>query len=134
MSSYGAQVLPRLFASLTAPVEQVQIKCLYALNCFCDQLGDDIIPYLEPMMQQLSHMLQTGNQQIKENTVLAIAAAAVAAGKVCGCMCGCGVFWHNGIELVLTSVTRAYDGAKSIILSSRGGFGVRRSSQVASVS
>lgn len=81
MSSYSAEVLPLLFESLGAPVEDVQIKCLYALNCFCDQLGDDIIPYLDPMMRQLSHMLQTGNQQIREHTVLAIAAAAVAAGK-----------------------------------------------------
>ena len=85
MSSYSAQVLPLLFASLNAPVEDVQIKCLYALNCFSDQLGDDIIPYLDPMMRQLSHMLQTGNQQIREHTVLAIAAAAVAAGKVRWC-------------------------------------------------
>lgn len=82
MSAYSKEVLPRLFASLSAPDEQVQIKSLFALNCFSDQLGDDIIPYLPEMMQHLGVMLQKGSLQVRENTVLAIAAAAVAAGKV----------------------------------------------------
>jgi hypothetical protein len=82
-------VLPRLFASLQAPSEQVQIKSLYAMNCFSDQLGDDIIPYLPAMMQQLALMIQTGSLTVKENTVLAIASAAIAAGKVRACVCVC---------------------------------------------
>lgn len=82
ISAYKDDVLPRLFASLQAPSEQVQIKSLYAMNCFSDQLGDDIIPYLPAMMQQLALMIQTGSLTVKENTVLAIASAAIAAGKV----------------------------------------------------
>ena len=37
--------------------------CRYALEAFCENLGDEIVPYMDPLMEKLLLLLRTANRQ-----------------------------------------------------------------------
>lgn len=75
-------VLPLIFQALGDPTEKVRMASCYALESFTENLGEEILPYLEPLMAKLVEILQSGKREIQEIAISAISASASAAGKV----------------------------------------------------
>ena len=57
------QVLPCIFTVLNDATEQVKEKSCYALEAFCEHLGEDIVPFLQPLLARLSDLLQHGSRK-----------------------------------------------------------------------
>ena len=54
----------------------------YALETFCETLGEDVLPYLPPLMQNLLQLLQLpgeGHQHVRELALSAVGALGNAA-------------------------------------------------------
>ena len=43
---------------LNDATEKVKEKSCYALEAFCENLGDDILPFLQPLLERLTGLLQ----------------------------------------------------------------------------
>ena len=74
-------MLPRIFTVLNDATEQVKEKSCYALEAFCENLGDDIVPFLEPLLSRLSELLKVGSRKTQEMCVSAIASVVAAGGN-----------------------------------------------------
>src|SRR5262249_25958567 len=72
---YYKDVLPSIFNMLNDPTEKVRMGSCYALEAFCEYLGDEIIPYLEPLMTKMVQLLQVNNKEIQELAISAISSA-----------------------------------------------------------
>jgi len=71
--TYHNVIMPVLLSSLHDPVERVKIKCCFALELFCTNLeGDEVLPYVESLMTNFMHLVQTGSRPIQETVVAAI--------------------------------------------------------------
>ena len=46
-------MLPCIFTVLNDATEQVKEKSCYALEAFCEHLGEDIVPFLQPLLVSL---------------------------------------------------------------------------------
>ncbi|GFN80012.1 importin-4 [Plakobranchus ocellatus] len=83
ISQYAAQLLPLLFVYLNKSMEEVEknpkglVKSHYALETFCENLGDGILPYLHDLMSYLLNVLR--NCQLAKPKELAISAIGGAA-------------------------------------------------------
>ena len=75
-------MLPRIFTVLNDATEQVKEKSCYALEAFCENLGDDIVPFLEPLLSRLSELLKVGSRKTQEMCVSAIASVVALVGTV----------------------------------------------------
>ncbi|EOD25312.1 hypothetical protein EMIHUDRAFT_469192 [Emiliania huxleyi CCMP1516] len=61
---------------------EVQGRACYAIEAFCEHLGSDIQPFLAPLLERLTTLLQhTAERPTQERCVSAIAAVAVGAKK-----------------------------------------------------
>ncbi|KAG8096702.1 hypothetical protein GUJ93_ZPchr0013g37856 [Zizania palustris] len=60
LSQYES-VLPCILNALEDPSDEVKAKSYYALAAFCEDMGEDILPYLEPLMCRLVVSLQVCN-------------------------------------------------------------------------
>ena len=58
---------------------KVQAKCCFALETFCENLGDEIVPFLEPLMARLCALLRAAPRDTQEICVSAIASVALAS-------------------------------------------------------
>ena len=65
---------------LNDATERVKEKSCYALESFCENLGDDIVPFLQPLLERLTHVLQTSKHATQEMAISALASVAMAAG------------------------------------------------------
>ena len=103
-------MLPCIFTVLNDATEQVKEKSCYALEAFCEHLGEDIVPFLQvhtcthyllwptyyglathhslftlpflqPLLARLSELLQHGSRKTQEMCVSAIASVAMAAAE-----------------------------------------------------
>ena len=55
---------------------------MFALECFCENLkNDNILPYLEGLMGQMSLMIANGSLAAQEKALCVVAAAAESAGE-----------------------------------------------------
>ncbi|XP_033113593.1 importin-4-like [Anneissia japonica] len=86
ISKYHSHILPLLFrylglASETADKDPAGItRTYYALEMFCENLGDELLPYLPALMEKLLHSLQTSKAvHTRELAISAIGATANAA-------------------------------------------------------
>ncbi|XP_071959189.1 importin-4-like [Antedon mediterranea] len=86
ISKYHSHILPLLFrylglASETADKDPAGItRTYYALEMFCENLGDELLPYLPALMEKLLHNLQTSTAvHTRELAISAIGATANAA-------------------------------------------------------
>lgn len=86
ISQYASQLLPILFMYLNKSMEEVEknpkglIKSHYALEVFCENLGDGILPYLPDLMGYLLNVLKNSPlTKPKELAISAIGGAANAA-------------------------------------------------------
>lgn len=83
IAKYHDQVLPRLMDMLSNPQEEAQVKrrAVFATECFCEYLGDEIQPYLGDMMARLQAII-VGNfdPEIKVCAINAVTAVATTAG------------------------------------------------------
>lgn len=89
ISLYASQILPVLFDYLATLCSQPQEKgkdpvCLdrifYALEMFCENLGDELLPYLPTLMERLFAALTPNNSvHLRELALSCIGAAAIAA-------------------------------------------------------
>ena len=66
---------------LNDATERVKEKSCYALESFCENLGDDIVPFLEPLLSRLSELLKAGSRKTQEMCVSAIASVCAAGWK-----------------------------------------------------
>ena len=60
--------------------EKVKEKSCYALEAFCENLGDDILPFLEPLLEKLTQLLQNSSSDTQQMAISALASVALAAG------------------------------------------------------
>ena len=58
---------------------KVQAKCCFALETFSENLGDEIVPFLEPLMARLCALLRAAPRDTQEICVSAIASVALAS-------------------------------------------------------
>ena len=66
---------------LNDATEKVKEKSCYALESFCENLGEDIVPFLQPLLERLTHMLQTSRHETQQMAISALASVALAAGS-----------------------------------------------------
>jgi hypothetical protein len=77
---HHSAILPVVFQLLADGQKQVQGTSCYVLECFCQNLeSDNILPFLQELMERLVLLLQTGRKQVQEMAIAAISATAVAA-------------------------------------------------------
>ncbi|RUS88757.1 hypothetical protein EGW08_003474 [Elysia chlorotica] len=86
ISQYASELLPLLFLYLNKSMEEVEknpkglVKSHYALEMFCENLGDGILPYLPDLMGYLLNILKNCPlAKPKELAISAIGGAANAA-------------------------------------------------------
>ncbi|KAJ7385022.1 Importin 4 [Desmophyllum pertusum] len=85
ISKYSADILPLLFERLVNTSESGQslasvTRTYYALETFCENLGEGILPYLPTLMEKLLLALSPSTSaQMKELAISAVGAAANAA-------------------------------------------------------
>ena len=65
---------------LNDATEKVKLKSCYALEAFCENLGDDILPFLQPLLERLTQLLQNSGHETQQSAISAIASVALAAG------------------------------------------------------
>ena len=72
---------PRASQVLADGNETVRERACYALEAFCDELGDKIVGYLPHLMPRLVELVahEGGKQHIRERCASAIASVAMAA-------------------------------------------------------
>ena len=75
-------MLPFLFESLNDPTQEVRLGSCYAIEAFCENLGEEILPYLQPLMEKLIDLLRNGDKEIQQLAISAISSTAVAAKAV----------------------------------------------------
>lgn len=75
------KVVPMIIASMNNAPHHLIMKCCYALEAFCESLGEKMTQHLELVMRKLVELLQTGDTEVREIAVAAIAAAADAASR-----------------------------------------------------
>ncbi|XP_032225458.1 importin-4 [Nematostella vectensis] len=86
ISTYSTQILPLLFSHLGYSTSNNKdqssstTRTYYALETFCENLGQGIIPYLPALMDKLMSVLSSSqNNHLKELAISALGAAANAA-------------------------------------------------------
>lgn len=67
---------------LRDPMESVVLRCCYALEAFCESMGDKIVPYLAAFMEHMGEVMRTKGIETQEVAVSAISSATVAAGPL----------------------------------------------------
>ncbi|XP_037085463.1 importin-4-like [Pollicipes pollicipes] len=86
ISKYAAELMPVLYsylASITATLQSAEKdppgcdRMFYALETFCETLGEEVLPYLPPLMQHLLQLLQLPAD--KHAHVLELAISAIGA-------------------------------------------------------
>ena len=65
--------------ALNDATEKVKEKSCYALEAFCENMGDDILPFLAPLVTRLTELLRCSSRRTQEMSVSAIASVAMAA-------------------------------------------------------
>ena len=55
---------------LNDATENVKEKSCYALESFCENLGPDIVPFLQPLLERLTNLLQTVSPRARVQTPL----------------------------------------------------------------
>ncbi|EKX50352.1 hypothetical protein GUITHDRAFT_104162 [Guillardia theta CCMP2712] len=76
------QVLPGIFRTLqeeAAP--NVRRGAMFALDAFCENLGEELEPYLEELMRKMLELLHGDSLEIRELAISAIASAAGSSGE-----------------------------------------------------
>ena len=63
----------------SGPRLAVKEKACYAVEAFCEDLGDKIAPFLQPLTERLGALLQVGSRQTQGRCASAIASVALAA-------------------------------------------------------
>ncbi|XP_072013320.1 importin-4-like [Amphiura filiformis] len=117
ISKYHADLLPLLFdylskASQTADEKPKGItKTYYALEMFCENLGNDLLPYLPTLMERLLLTLQNSSSvHVKELAISAIGATANAAKEHML------PFFGAVMEQLKVYLTSSYDSGDALIL------------------
>ena len=64
---------------LNDATEKVKEKSCYALEAFCENLGEDIVPFLQPLVTRLMEMLRGSSRKTQEMSISALASVAMAA-------------------------------------------------------
>lgn len=87
ISKYASEILPLIFQYLGRATNEVDknpkglVKSYYALEMFCENLGEGIQPYLQPLMEHLLSVLKVPTTSVKQKqlAISAIGATANAA-------------------------------------------------------
>lgn len=91
MSQYASEILPILFERLSQIYAQIQLpsgdmpasldRIFYALETFCENLDDALLPYLPTLMERLVTAIDPDHwsMQLKKMGFETIASAATAA-------------------------------------------------------
>nr|TKR97801.1 importin beta-2 subunit family protein [Populus alba] len=78
MSHYES-VLPCILNAIEDASDEVKEKSYYALAAFCEDMGEEILPFLDPLMQKLLAALQNSPRNLQETCMSAIGSVASAA-------------------------------------------------------
>ncbi|XP_076111369.1 importin-4-like isoform X2 [Mytilus galloprovincialis] len=87
ISKYASEILPLVFQYLGRATNEIDknpkglVKSYYALEMFCENLGNGIEPYLQPLMEHLLEVLKIPTTSVKQKqlAISAIGATANAA-------------------------------------------------------
>ncbi|KAF0294994.1 Importin-4 [Amphibalanus amphitrite] len=91
IAKYSTELMPVLFTYLASITSTLQSggkdppgcdRMFYALETFCETLGEDVMQYLPPLMQNLLQLLQLpgdGHQHVRELAISAVGALGNAA-------------------------------------------------------
>jgi len=82
IGKHHSQILPVLFEAMNDPSKHVRNKTCFALETFVEHLDEEILPYLEPLMQRTMVLLQNSPPNVQANIISVISAAATAAGPL----------------------------------------------------
>lgn len=79
--SYHEMILPCVFSMLLNPNEILSVKkrVVVAIEVFCEHMGDDLLPYVQQLMEMLVRLMQQGDPVIQECCINAIKSVAKAA-------------------------------------------------------
>lgn len=79
--SFHEMILPCVFSMLLNPNETLSVKkrVVVAIEVFCENLGDDLLPYVQRLMEMLVRLMQQGDLVIQECCINAIKSVAKAA-------------------------------------------------------
>jgi hypothetical protein len=75
------ELLPGVIGTLQATHPLVQKRGCIALESFCDNLSEELVPFLQTIMDNLSVLFQSQNMELKELAMSAVAGAAGAVGE-----------------------------------------------------
>lgn len=87
ISKYASEILPLIFQYLGRATNEIDknpkglVKSYYALEMFCENLGEGIQPYLQPLMEHLLGVLKVPTTSVKQKqlAISAIGATSNAA-------------------------------------------------------
>ncbi|KAF9608378.1 hypothetical protein IFM89_009744 [Coptis chinensis] len=79
ITSHYEIVLPCILNALEDVSDEVKEKSYYALAAFCDNMGEEILPFLDPLMGRLLTALQNSSRNLQETCMSAIGSVATAA-------------------------------------------------------
>ncbi|CAC5376947.1 IPO4 [Mytilus coruscus] len=85
ISKYASEILPLVFQYLGRATNEIDknpkglVKSYYALEMFCENLGNGIEPYLQPLMEHLLGVLKIPTTSVKQKQ-LAISAIGATVG------------------------------------------------------
>lgn len=82
VAEFHATLLPLVFELLTPENESIRKETLETLDTLLECLGDNIRPYLVPLMEKLVVLLDCSDNEVKLTITSAIGSAAHAAEKV----------------------------------------------------
>ncbi|XP_020584576.1 importin-4 isoform X2 [Phalaenopsis equestris] len=77
--SHYSTVLPCILNAIEDASEEE--KSYYALAAFCEDMGEEILPYLDSLMEKLVASVQCNQRNLQETCMSAIGSVAVAAEK-----------------------------------------------------
>lgn len=78
INDFHDQIVPPLIVSLDDPSFEVREKSCSALDTLCQNLGDKIVPMMQPIMSKLIGLLTNGDRKTQEIVIPVISAVALA--------------------------------------------------------
>ena len=66
---------------LNDATEKVKERSCYALEAFCEHLDEKILPFLAPLLERLTHLMQNSRRETQMMAITALASVAMAAGE-----------------------------------------------------
>ena len=78
-----ATLLPILFSLITEGDESIYSEALSSLDVMIESLGDDVLPYIDPLMTRLINLWTMGSRKVQITATNCIGSVAYSSSNVC---------------------------------------------------